>query len=77
MEIIEAEGSSTRQPRWRRVKTTKALKNNSCESDTEDTVHVAAVTPSILRPKRIGKKPRPKKQIGLLRNRVTAEKIAE
>ena len=77
MEMAEAEGSPTRQPRRRRVKTTKALENDSCESDTEDTVHVAAVMPGAPRPKRMGKKPHPEKQIGSPRSRATAEKTAE
>jgi hypothetical protein len=47
METAEAEGSSTRQLRQGRAKTTKALEVDSYESDTEDTVHVAAVTPGV------------------------------
>jgi hypothetical protein len=46
--MAEAEGSSTRQQRRRRAKLTKAPENDSYESDTGDTVYVAAVTPSIL-----------------------------
>ena len=60
METAEAEGGLTRQLRRKRVKTTKALEYGSYESNIEDTVHVAAVAPSILRLKRIGKKLRPK-----------------
>ena len=55
METAEAEGGSTRQSRRERAKTTKALENGSYESDTEDTVHVAAVAPGAPL-KRIGKK---------------------
>jgi len=55
METAEAEGGSTRQSRRERAKTTKALENGSYESDTEDTVHVAAVAPSAPL-KRTGKK---------------------
>ena len=39
---------------------TKALKNDSYESDIEDTVYVVVVAPSIPQSKRIGKKLRPK-----------------
>ena len=60
IETAEAEGGSTRQSRRERAKTTKALENDSYESDTEDTVYVAAVAPSVLRLKRTGKKLRPK-----------------
>ena len=56
METAEAEGGSTRQSRRERAKTTKALENDSYESDTEDTIHVAAVAPSVPRLKYIGKK---------------------
>ena len=48
METAEAEGGLTRQSRRERVKTTKALKYGSYESDIEDTVYVAAVAPSVL-----------------------------
>ena len=77
METAEAEGGSTRQSRRERAKTTKALEHDSYESNTEDTVHMAAVAPSAPRSKRIGKKLRPKDQIVLIRNRVMAEKKAE
>ena len=77
MEMAEAEGSSTRQQRRRRAKSTKALGNDSYESDIGDTVHVVAVTPSVLRPKRTGNKLRPEDQVGSSRNRATAEKRAE
>ena len=56
METAEAEGGSTRQSRRERVKTTKALKYSSYESDIEDTVYVAAVTPSAPQMKCMGKK---------------------
>ena len=46
METAEAEGGSTRQLRWERVKTTKALKYGSYESGIEDTVYITAVAPS-------------------------------
>ena len=59
METVEAEGGLTRQLRRERVKTTKALKYGSYESDIEDTVYVAAVAPSTPQTKRMGKKPRP------------------
>ena len=59
METAEAEGGLTRQLRWERVKTTKALEYGSYESNIEDTVYVAAVAPSVPRMKRMGKKPRP------------------
>ena len=58
--MAEAEGGLTRQSRRERVKTTKALEYGSYESDIEDTVHVAAVAPSVPQMKRIGKKLRPK-----------------
>jgi len=77
METAEAEGGSTRQSRRERAKTTKALENDSYESDTEDTVHVAAVAPGAPRSKRTGKKLRPEDQIVLTRNRVMAEKRVE
>jgi len=76
METTDAEGGLTRQPRRRRAKTTKALEIDNYESDTEDTVHVVAATPSIPRPKRTEKNLRPKDQIVLIRNRVMAEKRA-
>ena len=60
--------------RRERVKTAKALKYSSYESNTEDTVHVAAVAPGAPQTKRIGKKPRPKDQFMPIRNRATAEK---
>ena len=60
METAEAEGGSTRQSRRERAKTTKALENDSYESSTEDTIHVAAVAPSAPRPNRIKKKLHPK-----------------
>jgi len=60
METAEAKGGSTRQSRRERAKTTKALENDSYESDTEDTVHMAAVASSAPRSKRTGKKLRPK-----------------
>jgi len=46
METAETEGGSMRQIHRKCTKTTKALENDSYESDTEDTVHVAAVAPS-------------------------------
>ena len=60
METAEAEGGLTRQSRRERVKTTKALEYGSYESNTEDTVYVAAVVPSTPRTKCIGKKLCPK-----------------
>ena len=48
METAKAEGGLTRQSRWERVKTTKALKYGSYESDIEDIVYIAVVAPSIL-----------------------------
>jgi len=46
--MVEAKGGLTRQSRRERAKTTKALENDSYESNTEDTVHVAAVAPGAL-----------------------------
>ena len=77
METTEAEGGSTRQSRRERAKTTKALENDSYESDTEDTIHVAAVAPGAPRSKRMGKKLHPEDQTVSTRNRVMAEKRAE
>ena len=74
METAEAEGGLTCQLHQERVKTTKALKYGSYESDIEDTIYIAAVAPSIPRTKHIGKKPRPKDQFMPIRNRVTAKK---
>jgi len=48
METVEAEGGLTCQSRRERAKTTKALENDSYESDIEDTVHVAAVAFGVL-----------------------------
>ena len=59
------------------TKTTKALENDSYKSDTEDTVHVAAVAPGAPRSERTGEKLRPKDQIVSIRNRAMAEKRAE
>ena len=59
------------------IKTTKALKYSSYESDIEDTVHIAAVAPSTPRTKHMGKKPHPKDQFMPTRNRVTAKKKTE
>ena len=77
METAKAEGGLTRQLHQERVKTTKALKYGSYESNIEDTVHVAAVAPSAPRTKRMGKKPRPEDQFMPTRNRATAEKRTE
>ena len=77
MEMVEVERGLTRQSRWERIKTTKALKYGSYESSIEDTVHVTAVAPNIPRTKRIGKKPRPEDQFMPIRNRVTAKKRTE
>ena len=46
MEMVEVERGLTRQSRWERIKTTKALKYSSYESGIEDTVHVIAVAPN-------------------------------
>ena len=77
METVEAEGGLTRQSRWERAKITKALEYDSYKSDTEDTVHMAAVAPSAPRSKCTGKKLCPKDQIVSIRNYVMAEKRAE
>ena len=74
MEMAEAEGGLTRQLHQERVKITKALKYGSYESNTEDTVHVAAVAPGAPRTKCTGKKLRPKDQFMPIRNRITAKK---
>ena len=74
METVEAEGGLMRQSRREHAKTTKALKYSSYESNTEDTVHIAAVAPSVLQIKYIGKKPHPKDQFMPTRNRATAKK---
>ena len=60
METAEAEGGSTRQSRQERAKTTKALENDSYESDTEDTIYIAVMAPSVPQLKYIGKKLYPK-----------------
>ena len=60
MEMAEAEGGLMRQLCQERVKTTKALKYGSYKSGIEDTVYIAAIAPSILQTKCIGKKPCPK-----------------
>ena len=77
METVEAEGGLTRQLRWERVKTTKALEYGSYKSDIEDTVYIAAAAPGTPQTKRIGKKPRPEDQFMPIRNRVTAKKRTE
>ena len=60
--------------RQERVKTTKALKYGSYESDIGDTVYIAAVAPNTPRTKRMGKKLHPKDQFMPTKNRVTAKK---
>ena len=60
METAEAEGGLTRQWRWERAKTTKALKNDSYESNIEDIIYMAAVAPNTPQLKYIGKKLHPK-----------------
>ena len=74
METAEAEGGLTCQLHQERVKTTKALKYGSYESNIEDTVYIAAVAPSAPRTKHMGKKPRPKDQFIPTKNCVIAEK---
>ena len=77
METAEAERGLTRQLRRERVKTTKALKYGSYESDIEDTVHITAVAPSTPQTKCMGKKPCPEDQFMPIKNRAMAKKRAE
>ena len=56
METVKAEEGLTRQSRQERAKTTKAFKNDSYKSDTENTIHMAVIAPSVPRLKYIGKK---------------------
>ena len=56
METVEAEGGLMRQSRREHAKTTKALENNSYESDIEDTIYMSVVAPSAPQLKYIRKK---------------------
>ena len=59
METAEAEGGLTRQLCQEHAKTTKALENDSYESNTEAMMYIAVVAPGVPRLNCMGKKLHP------------------